>query len=708
MAKSFRRILLSRLLMLSVPTILLGVSTTYFVTYRKARSGLLETARQNLTESAVRRGKEINDTVDALKANMVTASNTTVLRNGDRQQYRQFLTQLSKQLPTQIECVQLIDTATKENLESTCTRENLVDFSTIFPSQQAENGLLPLHQVDVQILLPSISDTKNPNTTNNCQEREININDNPLRLTISVPIYNTNQQLNSLLVVRSLIIEPTIIEPGSLSGSTAIINQEGKILVHPCSERVGGNIELESDEDAGRLQAIIKKVQDGEKNFIHLFSFEKKGSELLAGYAGIPSPLSDERGQTWVVLTMTPLQDALAALGDIQRVLLNLLSSLTLVLILGTIAIILYVSREMARPLEALRNHVINQDPLQSQDPIPHNFTVHEFNQLARAFNDTIDHIRDSYSLVNRTLENAMRTATDLKAAEARLQESLESEKLANERLERATEKLQKSLKAERLAGDRLREVLRLISDQFGNPLNGVIGNLDLLRIDLEDGLVEAGEENEELELAYKSAIKLYERLNKISKMFSIADNNFFADIQSVHLNKILQNISEEYYPKIQEKGLDFDFQIGEYEDIIIFADPDKLKEVIASLIDNAMYHTHTGQISLKTHVESVEESSIQEISSSNNNAKGNSFYVTGQRACIIIQDTGSGMSPEEIESHNNPQNKRTTTGLSIVTARILMEIMDGHIFLSSEGKGMGTSVQFCLPTAKRYDIEKK
>ncbi|WP_204102564.1 MULTISPECIES: ATP-binding protein [Spirulina sp. CCY15215] len=710
MAKSFRRILLSRLLMLSVPTILLGVSTTYFVTYRKARSGLLETARQNLTESAVRRGNRIIDITNALKANMVTASHATVLRDGDRQQYAEFLEQLSEQLPTQIECIQLIDATTKERLEGTCKGEILagLDFEPKFPVQQSKNSLLPLHQVDVRPLLPDLSNPKTPNTSKNCQGQEISFNTKPLNLMISVPVYNANKKLNAILIVRGIILKPSVIEPGSLFGTTAIINQEGIIIAHPCLERVGRNIELESDGDTGRLQSILKKVQGGEKSFIHLFSFEKKESELLAGYAGIPSPISSERGQVWVVLTMTPLEDALTALGDIQRVLLNLLSSLTLVLILGTIAIILYVSREMARPLEELRNYVLNQDPLQSQAPIPHNFTVHEFNQLARAFNDTIDHIRDSYDLVNRTLENAMKTATELKAAEARLQESLESEKFTNERLERATEKLQNSLKAERLAGDRLREVLRLISDQFGNPLNGVIGNLDILRIDLEDGLVETGAENEELELAYKSAITLSERLNKISKMFSIADNNFFADIQSVHLIDILQDISAEYRPKIQAKGLNFNFQKGEYENIIIFADPDKLKEVIKALIDNAMHYTDAGKISLKTRVESVEESSTQEISSNTEKAKKNSFYATGQKACILIQDTGCGMAPEEIESHNNPKNKRTTTGLSIVIARILMEIMDGTIFLSSAGKEMGTSVELCLPTAKRYDIEKK
>ena len=58
---SFRRILLSRILLLSIPVLLIGEA----VTYKKARSSLLETARWNLTESAVKKGENINNAIAA-------------------------------------------------------------------------------------------------------------------------------------------------------------------------------------------------------------------------------------------------------------------------------------------------------------------------------------------------------------------------------------------------------------------------------------------------------------------------------------------------------------------------------------------------------------------------------------------------------------------------------------------------------------------
>ena len=74
---SFRRILLSRILLVSVPILLIGV----YVTYRKARSAFLESARQNLTESAVRKGEIVKQSIDALRNNLANASDAAISRS---------------------------------------------------------------------------------------------------------------------------------------------------------------------------------------------------------------------------------------------------------------------------------------------------------------------------------------------------------------------------------------------------------------------------------------------------------------------------------------------------------------------------------------------------------------------------------------------------------------------------------------------------
>ncbi len=109
---SFRRILLSRLLLVSVPVLLMGV----YVTYRKARSAFLETARQNLTESAIRKADNIEQSIQLLQANLITASESLGLKQGTLAEKEAFLQQFTARLPNQINCVELIDIKTKQPL----------------------------------------------------------------------------------------------------------------------------------------------------------------------------------------------------------------------------------------------------------------------------------------------------------------------------------------------------------------------------------------------------------------------------------------------------------------------------------------------------------------------------------------------------------------------------------------------------------------
>lgn len=135
---SFRRILLTYLLLVSVPVLLMGV----YVTYRKARSAFLETARQNLTESAVRKADSIYQFIEALQTNLVTASDSVVLKEGSLNDKQRFVEQLATRLPTQIMCVQLTDLNTAQLLASTCGNQLINPTITAYNWPKDQTDLL--------------------------------------------------------------------------------------------------------------------------------------------------------------------------------------------------------------------------------------------------------------------------------------------------------------------------------------------------------------------------------------------------------------------------------------------------------------------------------------------------------------------------------------------------------------------------------------
>ena len=213
---SFRRILLSRLLLLSVPVLLTGA----YVTYRKARSVLLETARQNLTESAVRKGESIEQSIAALKANLLTASETVVLQSPSSETYQEFVQQLAQQLPTQIDCVQLTDIKTQQIAASTCGNQLLLSQEvTSFWPQQQEQSLWDSSKVYVTALPPK--------TPSPVEEKALPPKSTgQLGLLLSAPVYNNAGQLQYALSIQSSLLKPQKIEPGSLSGYPLVINED--------------------------------------------------------------------------------------------------------------------------------------------------------------------------------------------------------------------------------------------------------------------------------------------------------------------------------------------------------------------------------------------------------------------------------------------------------------------------------------------------
>jgi len=677
---SFRRILLSRLLLLSVPVLLTGV----YVTYRKARSVLLETARQNLTESAVRKGESIQQSITALQANLVTASETVVLQSSSPEAYKPFINQLAQQLPTPIQCVQLSDLKTKAIAASTCDNQLLTPTEVnLWPKEQRQ-FVLDRSKVYVTALLPQQPSTvlkgtppsSNPPGTEKAQQTH---STGQLNLVLSAPVYNSAGQLQYALSIQSALVQPERVERGSLSGYPVVISEEGTILSHPYPDRVGSNINQEAD--AARLKDVVKNAIAGRKDFQHLFSFEKNGVELLAGYTSIPSPITAQQNQQWTILAVTRLDSALAGLKDIQQVLFIL----TCCLIAASFLATLYIARDMARPLEKLRDYALNNSRLHSTDRIPQNFQIREINQLSEALDGMIVRMRD--------------WAEELEAAwkEAQAANQLKNEFLAN------------------------------TSHELRTPLNGIIGCLRLVR----DGFCDDREEELDfLQRADDAAIHLLGIINDVLDIAKIEAGKLSVEMEPVDLRKLLNEVINLQAVPIQQKGIQF-HTTDLHEVIAVCADPAKLKQVLLNVVGNAVKFTNSGSITISTRIEPTPETAVPSlkarphqgsgsidsgdfssrkekggVSSRENGTKDASLGADASQVVVTVKDTGIGIDPTQQHKLFRPfvmVDGSTTrqfggTGLGLAISRNLMGLMQGSITLSSKGDGQGTTVEIVLP----------
>ncbi len=626
---SFRRILLSRILLLSVPVLLLG----QYGMYKKARSTLLETARQNLTESAVRKGEKIDESIQAVAANLLTASETAVVKSGSISQAQEFFAFLTEQLPTKIQCIQLTNVQTGKVVTSTCGSGSISSLpANLWPQQQSQ--LFPDRSIiRVTTLLPP---GKSPRVASLAEQSS---SEGQLELIFTAPIYDSTGLLRNALSIQSTLYRQQTAKPGSLSGYTVVIDQDGMILEHPVADLIGRNVE--QLEDAKRLKILIKNALAGEQNFLHLFAFEKNGTESVAGYTAIPSPVSNDPNHKWVILAVASLDNALFGLKEINQVLINL----SLWLLAANLLATLYVSRDLARPLEQLGDYALNVRGRQSPSKVPHNFKIQEFNHLAESLD----------SMVERLTAWAEEVETAWKEAQAANQ--LKSEFLAN------------------------------TSHELRTPLNAIIGCIRLVKDDCCD---DREEEMEFLQRADDAAIHLLNIINDILDLSKVESGTLSVMMQPMDLRSVLKEVIDLQNVQINQKNLQL-LWTDPPGPIALQADPAKLKQVFLNVIGNAIKFTDKGSITISTR---------QEIALDKDGSTNSSSVV------VSVKDTGIGIAIDEQKKLFRPfvmadgtrTRKYGGTGLGLAISRKLMELMGGTISLQSAGIGLGTTVEIEMP----------
>ncbi|OUL25220.1 ATP-binding protein [Nostoc sp. 106C] len=603
---SFRRILLTRILLLFVPVLLIGE----IVALNKARTSLLKTARQNLTESAVLKGEKIVDAIATLKTSLFIISKTKVIQPRSLTEAQEFLTQIAQQLPIQIECIQLKNVQTDKIVTSTCDDKPIGELSSSLPSQG----------VDITAILPPKAGTTGSRDPQN-----------QLRLLMSAPVFNSAGQLLYSLSLQSALYQQTTKQPGSLTGSLVVIAEDGTILAHPLPERVGSNIQQYSD--ASQLRRIIQNANIGQTGSTDL-SFQQ-GQELVAGYTAITDPINQQSQRKWIVLAVTSVDNALFGLEEIKLILIVL----TVGLIGASLLASLYLAPYLAGPVEELRDYALNIDSHHTAQPVPHNFKIREFNQLAQALDQMV------------------------------------------ERLKAWAEELEIAWKEAKTANQIKTQFIATTSHELRNPLHIIINCVRLVH----DGLCDNREEEIDfLKRADETAIHLLGIINDLLDISKIEAGKLSVVTEPLDLRTLLLEVINLQSVNVQQRGLQLKTDLGS-ESIPVKADAAKLKQVLINVIGNATKFTEQGSITIACEIqESYDQSQVlihvTDTGMGIDPAQQHKLF----RPFVMVD----GASTRKVEG----------TGLGLAISRNLIELMKGSITLKSTGLHHGTTVTITLP----------
>ncbi|MBD1865377.1 MULTISPECIES: PAS domain S-box protein [Trichocoleus] len=221
------------------------------------------------------------------------------------------------------------------------------------------------------------------------------------------------------------------------------------------------------------------------------------------------------------------------------------------------------------------------------------------------------------------------------------------------------------------------------MSHELRTPLNAILGFTQLMERD--PALTDQQEES--LEIINRSGEHLLNLINDVLEMSKIEAGRMTLHPTAFNLHQLLYTLQEMFQIRAEAKQLSLQFELAPDLPPYVLIDEGKLRQVLINLLSNAVKFTDRGEVRLRASIQTE------------NRAAGVSYHL-----CVAVEDTGSGIAPEEIDSLFQPFVQTTSgtqaregTGLGLTISRQFVQLMGGELTVSST-IAQGSSFQFWVP----------
>ncbi|OAS88584.1 ATP-binding sensor histidine kinase [Metabacillus litoralis] len=224
------------------------------------------------------------------------------------------------------------------------------------------------------------------------------------------------------------------------------------------------------------------------------------------------------------------------------------------------------------------------------------------------------------------------------------------------------------------------RELLSNISHDLRAPIASIQGYMEAIL----DGLANTEAKRDEYIRNSISRIKgLNVLINDLFDLTQLESGNLSFNFDYVPADKLLENIKSKFLYEVTRKNLYLQLELNEDMELfpLIEIDVERIGQVFANLITNAVKHTNSGGIHLK-------------------------LEIVEQNVIISCRDTGLGIAYEDLPyifernftKANHPSRKGHGLGLAI--CKEIIKHHNGEIWAESE-IGKGTTIYIQLPVVR-------
>ncbi len=226
---------------------------------------------------------------------------------------------------------------------------------------------------------------------------------------------------------------------------------------------------------------------------------------------------------------------------------------------------------------------------------------------------------------------------------------------------------------------DRLKsEFISIVSHQVRTPMTVIKGFASLIESDAGKLSIEKVQDMaRKIKLATDRTVVL---ATNLLDMRRIEEGRMEYTFEEMKFSEFVENVVAELQLIAQGKKLEFTYE-GPGREVIVHADPSKLRQVIYNLVENALKYTYEGWVKVRV-------------------------TVDGDSVLFGVTDSGRGISPEALPnlfkefSRDAASKSIQGTGLGLFIAKQIVLAHTGEVWAESEGigKGAGFFVRLPLP----------
>lgn len=215
------------------------------------------------------------------------------------------------------------------------------------------------------------------------------------------------------------------------------------------------------------------------------------------------------------------------------------------------------------------------------------------------------------------------------------------------------------------------------LAHEMGNPLNGLLGFMQVVLADATDA--PSPTQRRRLELALDSGRMLQRLVGDLLELSRCEDSSLRLERVAVDVTSLVRQALATVEPLALAEGVDLRLE-GDGRPLSVLADPQRLSQCLANLLTNGVkYNRRGGQVSAR--------------------------LVAGQASvCIEVADNGIGMDEAQLKHLFVPFNRLgrqhsriAGTGLGLLITRHLVNAMGGQLHVESR-VGSGTRFTIELP----------